>query len=422
MRASRSGVDATRDGLSAAFRRLALLGLAVGLGLGTGCRDECEVPEAHGTKDGDWLVMEDISRTPGDLEDAPGLLTIADSGEMELTFVRGQPTEYGEFGDPPVDYPHTPHRFRFHDHVWCGPYDGVGGRIVAMGDRFYSVASGEDGDLLVSQTIGGRWYEPISIEVPGMATAGVVDLAAGRDSLAVAFFGDAGIYVARIDDDQVEEPALVFATSEQCLFHQLLMDDDRHLHIVATCDRTGARTPTYATDAGGDWEKEAFPFQSLAGEASIAVGPDGVVHSAARALTRPTTDRLYIAYSQRIDGAWTTPVEAVSPLRDEDGIYHSQPREPQIAVLDDGLVVLAFIQYQGAWWDDETWVRFARDGGPFVDAVHIQQTGHGGSVHLRQLTVDPATGLPVVMFQHYIEDRPSFSIGVAWPTSAEALP
>lgn len=36
--------------------------------------------------------------------------------------------------------------------------------------------------------------------------------------------------------------------------------------------------------------------------------------------------------------------------------------------------------------------------------------------------VDPATGLPVVLFRHYLPDNHSFSLGVAWPESAEDLP
>jgi hypothetical protein len=401
------------------MRWMVLLG--VWLALEAGCDGDCEEVDQHAV-DG-WLVMQDIARTPGGLEDVPGRLAIAASGEMQLTFSRGAPSEIGEFGDPPTDHPHTPTRFRQHGGDWCGPLDTPGG-LIAGGDGFYTVKSGDEGDLLLSRATGDGWTEPMSLEVPGMAADGVVGLAAGPDALVVAFAGSGGgLFVARIDGREVTEPELVFADSEYCLFHQLLVDADGHAHALATCDRTGSRIPTYASDASGSWQKEAIPYRTPAGGATIAVGHDGVVHSAGSSCLEGTCqsydEPIVIAYTRRVGGVWSAPFEAIGRFNTE-GI--SNPQSPQLAVLDDGLVVLAFIENHGGWWDDDTWLRFSRDGGPFGGSVMLAQTDGNHNVSLHQLAVNPATGLPVVLFRHYLPDNPSFSLGVAWPESAESLP
>jgi hypothetical protein len=66
--------------------------LAAGLALAAGCDGDCEEPDQHGVGGG-WLVMDDVARTPDGLEDVPGLLAISTSGDMQLGFSRGAPTE-----------------------------------------------------------------------------------------------------------------------------------------------------------------------------------------------------------------------------------------------------------------------------------------------------------------------------------------
>ena len=404
-------------------RHPALLGLAVGLAMAAGCDADCEEPDEHGV-DGGWLVTDNVSRTPGDLEDVPGRLAISASGDIQLTFSRGAPTEYGEFDDPPMDYPHTPTRFRYHEGDWCGPFGTPGGRIAA-GNGFYSVESGDDGELLIAYAIGDGWTEPVGLEVPGLSTSGVVGLAAAGDTLVVAFYASAGgTFAARIDGQEVGEPALLFEDSEDCSLDQLLIDADGHAHAVAICDEMGADVPTYASDASGEWRKEVIPYRPPRVGATIAVGPDGVVHSAGSSCLVGTCESydepVVIAYTRRVDGVWSEPIEVIGRF---NTLGISNPRHPQIAVLDDGLIVLAFIEFHGGgWWDDDTWVQFSRDGESFGDSVMLQQTEGNHNVSLEQLAVNPATGLPVVLVRQYIPDRPSFSIGVAWPESAEALP
>jgi hypothetical protein len=384
--------------------------------MAAGCDADCEEPDEHGV-DGGWLVTDNVSRTPGDLEDVPGLFAISATGDMQLTFSRGAPSEIGEFGDPPMDYPHTPTRFRYHGGDWCGPFDKPGGWI-AGGDALYHVKAGEEGELLLSYAVGDGWSQPVGLEIPGMAASGVIGLAAARDTLVVAFLSTEGISAARIEDRAVSEPALLFAIDEQCLLEQLLADADGHGHAVAICDRTGARIPTYASNASGAWQKEAIPYPAPVGVPTIAIGPDGVVHSAATTCLEESCSSYdsVIAYTTRVDGVWSTPVEV-----DTAGV--SRPRSPQIAVLDDGLVVVAFTEFHGGgWWDDDTWVSFSRNGRRFGGAVMLAQTEGSHNVSLHRLTVNPATGLPVVLFRHYLPDNPSFSLGVAWPESAEALP
>lgn len=397
--------------------------LAAGVAAATGCDSDCEEPDQHGVAGG-WLVMDDVSRTPGGLEDVPGRLAISASGDMQLTFSRGAPTEYDEFDDPPVDYPHTPTRFRYHDGDWCGPSESPGGRIVAASDGFYSVTAGDDGDLLLSFAIGETWSEPVGLEVPGMAAEGVVGVADGSDSIAVAILGADGVYAARIREHEVEEPDLLFEDGENCVFEQLLVDANDSLHALAICDRTGSRIPTYASDASGAWEKEAIPYRPPRAGATIAVGPDGMVHSAGSSCLVGTCqsydEPVVIAYTRRVDGVWSPPIEAIGRFNTE-GI--SNPRYPRLAVLDDGLIVLAFAEYHGGgWWDDDTWLLFSRNGSSFRSPVLLQQTKGNHNVSLHQLAVNPATGLPVVLFQHYLPDNPSFSLGVAWPESGDDLP
>jgi hypothetical protein len=92
-------------------------------------------------------------------------------------------------------------------------------------------------------------------------------------------------------------------------------------------------------------------------------------------------------------------------------------------VLDDRLIVLAFAEYHGGgWWDEDTWLLFSRDGESFGGSVLLQQTTGNHNVSLHQLSVNPATGLPVVLFRHIHWDNPSYSLGVAWPESADVLP